>query len=242
MPHWRSRPPARIRRGHAGVTVQAAGRPARSYLTRIAPGLALSAGLAGTAMLLREITGLTALNPVVVALVLGIAVRAAAGAPRQLAPGVSFAVRPVLRAAIVLLGSQVTLQQLLSVGGGALLLAFASVALTMPFTMWLGTRLAMKPALAQLIGAGTGICGASAVAAANQVAGGEQEDVAYALAIVTLFGTLAMLAYPALGDLLTSARGHSGFGPVQASMRSYRPLAPPPREARKLPRSARLPS
>ncbi len=106
---------------------------------------------------------------------------------------------PLLRAAIVLLGLQVTPGELLSVGGGALLLALAAVSLTLPFTMWLGTRLGVRPQLAQLIGAGTGICGASAVVAANDVVGGAQEDVAYALAIVTLFGTIALLLYPIIG-------------------------------------------
>jgi uncharacterized integral membrane protein (TIGR00698 family) len=49
-----------------------------------------------------------------------------------------------------------------------------------------------------LIGAGTAICGASAIVAANQVARGRDEDVTYALAVITLCGTAAMLAYPAL--------------------------------------------
>jgi uncharacterized integral membrane protein (TIGR00698 family) len=111
-------------------------------------------------------------------------------------------VRPLLRAAIVLLGLQVTLGQLASVGVGALTLAFASVALTIPFTIWLGARLRVDPALAQLIGTGTGICGASAIVAANQVSRGSQEDVAYALAVITLCGTVALLAYPALAPLL----------------------------------------
>jgi uncharacterized integral membrane protein (TIGR00698 family) len=168
----------------------------------ILPGLAISAGLALAAVLLRELTAIKALNPVVVALVLGIAVRAFLGSPANLKTGVAFAVRPVLRAAIVLLGLQVTLGQLLSIGPGALALALAAVALTMPFTIWLGDRLGVSPALSQLIGTGTGICGASAIVAANEVAGGDREDVAYALAVVTLFGTLALVLYPSIGAAL----------------------------------------
>jgi uncharacterized integral membrane protein (TIGR00698 family) len=170
--------------------------------TGIVPGLALSLLLALLAIRLRDASGLAALNPVVVALAGGIAARAAWGQPAWLRPGTAFAVRPVLRAAIVLLGLQVTAGQLLSVGAGALGLAVASVALTVPFTIWFGGILGVSAPLAQLIGTGTGICGASAIVAANQVARGRQEDVAYALAIITLCGTASLLIYPALAPLL----------------------------------------
>ncbi len=175
----------------------------------IAPGLLLSLGLAALAILLRDASGLAALNPVVVALVAGIALRTSLRLPLWLRPGTAFAVRPVLRAAIVLLGLQVTAGQLLSVGGGALALAFASVALTVPFTIWLGRVLGVSTPLAQLIGTGTGICGASGIVAANQVVRGKQEDVAYALAVITLCGTAALLIFPAVAPLTgLSPRGY----------------------------------
>jgi uncharacterized integral membrane protein (TIGR00698 family) len=173
-----------------------------SRIAGVAPGLLLSVGLAVVAIRVRDATGLAALNPVVVALVAGIALRAAFGLPRWLRSGTTFAVRPVLRAAIVLLGLQVTAGQLLSVGAGALALAFCSVALTIPFTIWLGQRLGVSAPLSQLIGTGTGICGASAIVAANQVVQGRQEDVAYALAVITLCGTASLLIYPELGALM----------------------------------------
>lgn len=175
-------------------------------LAAILPGLLLCLGLAVLAVTVRN-AGVAALNPVVVALAAGIAVRAAIGLPASLRPGAAFTVRPVLRASIVLLGLQVTPGQLISLGGGALLLALAVVATTVPFTIWLGRRIGVEDALSALIGAGTGICGASAVVAANQVVRARQEDVAYALAVVTLFGTAALLAYPALaGPLGLDAR------------------------------------
>jgi uncharacterized integral membrane protein (TIGR00698 family) len=169
-----------------------------SRLFSLLPGLALSFGLALFAVRVRDATGIAALNPVVVALVAGIALSTLTGLPGWLRPGVAFAVRPVLRAAIVLLGLQVTAGQLLSVGAGALGLAFAAVACTIPFAAWLGRLLRVPRRLALLIGTGTGICGASAIVAANQVVRGEQEDVAYALAVITLCGTASLLIYPVL--------------------------------------------
>lgn len=167
-------------------------------LRGLAPGLAAACAIALAATVLRNATGIAALNPVVLALAIGMAVRAMLGASPTLRPGIAFAVRPLLRAAIVLLGLGVTLGQLLDLGIGALALAVAVVASTLPFTIWLGGRLGVDRPLAQLIGAGTAICGASAIVAANQVARGRDEDVTYALAVITLCGTAAMLAYPAL--------------------------------------------
>jgi hypothetical protein len=63
------------------------------------------------------------------------------GASSTLRPGIAFAVRPLLRAAIVLLGLSVTLGQLLDLGIGALALAVVVVASTLPFSVWLGGRL-----------------------------------------------------------------------------------------------------
>ncbi len=164
----------------------------------LAPGVVVCFVIAWLSVWVRDTTGLAALNPVVVALVIGILIRATAGLPRVLRPGAAFTVRPVLRAAIVILGLQVTPGQLVHLGPGALVLALAVVTLTIPFAVWLGRRLGVSAELSQLIGAGTGICGASAIVAANQVVRGRQEDVAYALAVVTLFGTVSLLLYPAL--------------------------------------------
>ncbi len=167
-------------------------------LHRIMPGLVLAFTIAGVSILIRNATGVAALNAVVVALVLGLAVGNTVGTQPLLKPGIAFAVRPVLRAAIVLLGLQVTLGQLWQLGPAALGLAVVVVALTLPFTIWLGGRLGVDRALSQLIGTGTAICGASAIVAANQVARGKDEDVTYALAVITLCGTASLILFPML--------------------------------------------
>lgn len=176
----------------------AAPAPLLLRLRSLAPGLAIAFVIAEIAILLRAQSGIAALNPVVVALVIGIAIRTAIGARSALTPGIAYAVRPVLRAAIVLLGLQVTLTQLIGLGPGALALAVAVVALTLPVTVWLGGLLGVDRQLSTLIGTGTAICGASAIVAANQVIRGRGEDVTYALAVITLCGTAAMLVFPGL--------------------------------------------
>ena len=187
-----------------------AASPSQPFMQRmrgLAPGLAFCFAVAAVAIMVRNATGIAALNPVVVALVIGIAWRAVMGPTARMKAGVSYAVRPVLRAAIVLLGLQVTLGMLWALGPGALVLAVVVVATTLPFTIWLGGVLGVDRALSQLVGTGTAICGASAIVAANQVARGRDEDVTYALAVITLCGTAALLIFPALaGPLGLSSR------------------------------------
>ena len=94
-----------------------------------------------------------------------------------------------------------------ALGPGALALAVVVVASTLPFTIWLGAVLGVDRGLSQLIGTGTAICGASAIVAANQVVRGRDEDVTYALAVITLCGTAALLIFPVLaGPLGLSAQ------------------------------------
>ena len=186
----------------AQTATTSAGPAGLARYIALAPGLVVCFVIAGIAIWVRSLSGVAILNPVVVALVIGIAIRAAIGLPAAWRPGTAYVVRPVLRAAIVILGLQVTLSQLLSIGPFALALAVAAVGLTMVFTIWLGARLGVDAPMAMLLGTGTGICGASAIVAANQVAGGKQEDVAYALAVITLCGTVSVIAYPYLGQIM----------------------------------------
>lgn len=193
----------------AAPITTASDQPMLGRLTRLAPGLGFCFAVAAIALLVRWLTGIAALNPVIVALLLGIGWRAAMGPTALLKPGVACAVRPVLRAAIVLLGLQVTLGMLWALGPGALVLAVIVVAATLPFTIWLSGVLGVDRGLAQLIGTGTAICGASAIVAANQVVRGRDEDVTYALAVITLCGTAALALFPLLaGPLGLDARGY----------------------------------
>jgi uncharacterized integral membrane protein (TIGR00698 family) len=115
---------------------------------------------------------------------------------------VVFSVRRILRSAIVLLGLQLSLTQVVTVGLAGLAMIAVTVVSTFVFTVWLGRRLGIDRKLAELIGAGTSICGASAVIATNTVTCAPDEDVAYALASITVFGSVSVLVYPALGGLV----------------------------------------
>jgi uncharacterized integral membrane protein (TIGR00698 family) len=135
-------------------------------------------------------------------MVIGIGFRNLVGAPAAAAAGVAFSMRLILRAAIVLLGLQLTVAQIAAVGAAGIAVIVLTPLAAFSFTVWLGRRIGVERKLAELIAAGTSICGASAVIAANTVTRADDEDVAYAVACVTVFGSVAMFVYPLLPGLL----------------------------------------
>ncbi|MBM4192140.1 MAG: putative sulfate exporter family transporter [Gammaproteobacteria bacterium] len=177
---------------------------ASAGLARQLPGLLLAIGVVTTAfgVWALDLLGLSKINPLMLAILIGIGLRNTLGRPEFTQAGIAMCLRRPLRAGIILLGLQVTLAETLEIGiPGLLILAFALLG-TFLLTQRLGARLGVRPGLATLIATGTGICGASAIVAANTVVRDDEEIVAYALATVTFFGTLAMFAYPMIGNLL----------------------------------------
>ena len=141
-------------------------------------------------------------SPMILAIVIGIAFHNLVGTPAWAKPGVTFSLRRLLRIAIILLGLQLTITQVIEVGGRGIGIIAATLLATFAFTVWMGQLLGVDRKLAQLIAAGTSICGASAVIATNTVTNAHDEDVAYAVACVTVFGSVAMFTYPLLPGLL----------------------------------------
>jgi len=168
----------------------------------LVPGLLLTVTIATAAFVLRNLSGITALSRLIISIVLGLAYRNTFGTSPVFRPGVAFSMRRILRFAIILLGLQLSLSQILEVGGAGLAIIASTLAATFLFTLWLGRRLRVDRKLAELIAAGTSICGASAVVATNTVTRASDEDVAYAVGCVTVFGSASMLLYPALQGLL----------------------------------------
>lgn len=139
-----------------------------------------------------------ALNPSTVAVILGaLAVNLRLHHP-VLRPGTHLASHRFLRLAVVLLGLQLSVPALLHLGTGGLAVVLVTVAVTFTGTRLLGRLLGVSPARSLLIATGFSICGASAVAAMEEVAGGDDDDTGVAIALVTLCGSLAIAVLPLL--------------------------------------------
>ncbi|MGN6414194.1 YeiH family protein [Flexivirga sp.] len=128
----------------------------------------------------------------------------------RLTPGVGFASKSVLQLSIVVLGTGLSLAKVIEVGGGSLPVMLGTFAVALGGAYVLGRLLGINGELSTLIGVGTGICGASAIAATTAVIRPKQSNVAYAIGTIFTFNILAVLLFPPIGHLIGMS-GHS-FG------------------------------
>lgn len=206
-------PTARIRL----PSLAAPGGPA----LRLLPGLVLSAALAAAGMALGQLGWLQAhgLGALTLAIVLGMLAgntvfprwAGACGA------GVGFSKQTLLRLGVVLYGLRLTVQDVGQVGWSGVMIDALVMGSTFALACWAGVRwLGMDRRTVMLIGAGSSICGAAAVMAAEPVVKARAGQVTVAVATVVVFGTLAIFVYPLLFALNQHwpviAGGERGFG------------------------------
>jgi uncharacterized integral membrane protein (TIGR00698 family) len=166
------------------------------------PGLVVSAMLATIAFLLADqpfFRDTLHLSALLLVILVGMALRTIMHVPEWAAPGVRMAQRPVLRWAVAGLGFRLSLGEILKIGAPALVVVVTSVFTALLLGWWVGRRLGLNDKLATLLAVGGGICGASAVVAADSVVQAEKSDSALAVGIITLLGTIGIIVYPWIG-------------------------------------------
>jgi uncharacterized integral membrane protein (TIGR00698 family) len=179
----------------------------------ILPGLALAVLVALAARLVHQSLpkGVgTILGEVLFAVVIGLIVGNAIRLPESMRPGLKFAFHAVLRTAIVLLGATFSFRQVLQIGGKAVLLVVVLMAIALTAAHLLGRAAGIPGRLATLIGVGTAVCGNSAIAATAPVIRARDDEVSFAIATNTVFGTLAVLLYPLIGKF--AHMGDAAYG------------------------------
>jgi uncharacterized integral membrane protein (TIGR00698 family) len=172
----------------------------RRHALGLVPGLALAAAIAVVA------TFLGALVPVLGAPVFGIVIGAIVAAFLRkgsiVESGARFAGKRILQASIIVLGTGLSLSQVARVGVASLPVMLGTLAVALTGAWLLGNLLGVRGDIRTLIGVGTGICGASAIAAVTAVIGAAEADVAYAIGTIFTFNVAAVLLFPAFGHLL----------------------------------------
>jgi uncharacterized integral membrane protein (TIGR00698 family) len=116
----------------------------------------------------------------------------------------------LLQLAIVLLGTTLALGQVLRVGARSLPVMLGTLAVALAGAAVIGRLLAVSPRLRALIGVGTGICGASAIAAIAGIVEATSAEVAYAISTIFVFNLVAVVLFPPLGHLFHLSQ--HGFG------------------------------
>ncbi len=173
--------------------------------TRQAPGTdSLLPGLLAAVVLAlgaQQLASLGTISSLTIAVVVGMVLGNLPLDIERLRPGFAFAGRSVLRIGVVLLGMRLSVGQVGELGLPVILVIVATVFATFFGTQALGRRLGVSGPLSLLIATGYSICGASAIAAMESSSDAEEEEVAMAIGLVTLAGTIAMFSLPALGTL-----------------------------------------
>ena len=150
------------------------------------------------------------ISPLTASLIIGAVLGNIGLIPAQCDAGLKFAARHILRAGIILLGLQLSFNEVAKLGSRGFVAVIAVVAITFFGTQYFARLLNVSPGLGLLTATGYSICGVSAVSAMVGAVDGDEEDATYAIALVTLFGSISIFALPALGHLFNM--GNVRFG------------------------------
>ena len=171
----------------------------RHSLGRLTPGLLL---VIAATMLAALIAGrVAAVSTLVVAVIVGGLIGNLGLASDRTQPGLTFAAKRLLRAGVVLLGLRLSLTDIADLGPRGLAVVVLTVSATFFGTQAIGRRLGLSRDLSLLVATGYSICGASAIAAVEGSTDAEEEEVAAAIGLVTLFGSLAIVVLPVLAGV-----------------------------------------
>jgi len=146
--------------------------------------------------------GNSPVSPGLVAIVLGLLIGNLMPASSAFGAGAGLASRRILRAGIVLLGIRLSLVGVLLVGAKGLGIVMGCIVGGLGCTLLFGRLLSLPKRLSTLIGVGTSICGVSAITAAGPAMEAEDEEISYAISVITVFGIFATLVYPYLAHFL----------------------------------------
>jgi uncharacterized integral membrane protein (TIGR00698 family) len=110
--------------------------------------------------------------------------------------------RRVIPITIVLTGAGLNLMRIAAVGSTALLITVICIVLSMAAAVWFGRLFGVWSRTGLLIGAGTAICGTSAIVAVAPVIEAEDQDLMLSIGTVNILGLGLMFLLPALGGVL----------------------------------------
>mgnify|MGYP002560976676 CR=1 FL=1 len=172
---------------------------------KMVPGLAMALVIAAAAKGLEYLEGLAGLHLIgasVIALFIGMGINALRKPSALVAGGLKFTSKRVLKLAIILLGASLSMRDILTVGRLSLMVMCFTLLTCFGGGYLVGRSLGLNWKLSNLISAGTGICGGSAIAAIAPVIDATDVDVAYGMSATFLFDMAMIVLFPILGRWL----------------------------------------
>jgi len=178
----------------------------RRFIPGLVPGLLLCIAVTAAAEMLEavevHVTGQAYLEALVLAILIGVAVRTAWKPPQRFQPGIHFSAKFVLECAIVILGASVSFATIMALGPFLIfgIAAIVSIAIGVSYSICRLLGLPMR--LSILVACGNSICGNSAIAAVAPVIGADGDDIASSISFTAVLGVVVVLTLPLLVPIL----------------------------------------
>ena len=167
--------------------------------TRLLPGIVLSALIALAAIWIESLFPIHLIGAAVIAMFVGMLFNRFLKKGNVFAGGIKFTSKKLLKFAIILLGLSLNITTVLHVGKMSLTVMIFTLLTCFGGGYFIGKALKLNWKLSNLISAGTGICGGSAIAAVSTTIDADDDDVAYAMSATFLFDMAMIVLFPILG-------------------------------------------
>ena len=164
-------------------------------------GIAICFAVAGLSVLLEKLIPGELLGASIIALFMGTIINSFFH-PKWIQPALKFTSKKILKAAIILLGASLSVSTILSVGKMTFFVMIFTFAMCFGAGFFIRKLFGLNWKLSNLISAGTGICGGSAVAAIAPVIDADDKDIAFAMSSTFLFDMVMIALYPLMGKAL----------------------------------------
>ena len=180
--------------------------PDRFSILRLLPGVLLCILVTAVATLLQAVEARLAGEPyfeaLVLAILLGVAIRTTWEPGPRWHPGVAFSAKTLLEIAVVLLGASVSAHTVLALGPELLAGIALVVAVAIATSYGISRAFGLPQRMAILVACGNSICGNSAIAAVAPVIGADGDDIASSIAFTAVLGVVVVLLLPLLVPVL----------------------------------------
>lgn len=173
----------------------------KTYLSYL-PGLVTALVIAAVAKWLEGLLPIHMIGASVIAMFIGIVINAIKKPTATFTPGIKFTSKKVLKFAIILLGASLNITTILEVGKFSLAVMVFTLLTCFGVGYFIGKWLGLNWKMSNLISAGTGICGGSAIAAIAPVIDATDTDVAFGISATFLFDMAMIVLFPIMGKAI----------------------------------------
>lgn len=168
-------------------------------IIKIIPGIAISFLIAIIALWIEGLFSVHIIGASVIAMFIGVILNCFLKNTKVFQTGTKFTSKKILKLAIILLGLSLNINTIFQVGKMSLLVMMFTLLTCFGGGYFIGRALKLNWKLSNLISAGTGICGGSAIAAIAPTIDADNNDVAYAMSATFLFDMLMIVLFPIIG-------------------------------------------